>query len=90
MRVWKPKSSYRATLDGDWASVLQEVEQIGSQSALDEFWSAFCVNRLRDTPPPFVSCLEDALAVRREELKQAEREEHLNTQWLEAMARDET
>src|SRR5690349_8242056 len=68
MRVWKPKTSYAATKDGDWPALLAEVAACGSHEAVDAFWTDYLLRRHRDNPETWSLALRDACEDRRNEL----------------------
>lgn len=69
MKVWKPKSSYAAKGDGDWATLLAEVASLPSLAAVREFRERFTLERLRDLPdawqePLWAACDEREASIR--------------------------
>lgn len=72
--VWKPRSAYRAKIDGDWDRLRQEVLAIGSEPQLDAFWADFLVRRARDLPPDWTESLRDFCDDRRDEIRAEARE----------------
>lgn len=50
MKVWKPKSAYAATRDGDWADLEAEVADLQSEEAARAFWADYVLTRARHYP----------------------------------------
>lgn len=85
MKVWRPKTAYAATRDGDWPALLAEVAACVSVDDLDAFWADYLLNRHRDNPEPWNNELMDIYNQRREELSVSEESAEMDRQWRETI-----
>lgn len=85
MKVWRPKTAFAATRDGDWGPLVAEVTSCASVAALDAFWADYLLNRHRDNPESWSNELMAIYNERREELEVMEEGAEMDRQWRETI-----
>jgi len=85
VKVWKPKTSYAATQDGDWPKILAEVAACETTESVDEFWNDYILRRMRDNPEVWSLEIRAACEARREELEVMNLHAEMDRQWSDTV-----
>lgn len=89
MILVKPQSSHEARKTDMWSDLCAEVDFLPSIAAVEDWWLAFQVQRLRHLPLPFQTPLRDRLDDRKRELVAMSQSRLLDLQYARAMERDQ-
>lgn len=89
MILVKPQSSHEARKTDLWSGLCGEVDALPSLAAVEDWWLAFQVHRLRHLPLPFQGPLRERLDARRSELVAMAQSRFLDLQYARAMERDQ-
>lgn len=89
MILVKPQSSHEAKKADLWPQLCAEIDDLSSLAAMEDWWLAFQVKRLRHLPLPFQGPLRDRMETRRGEIIAAAQSRALDLQYARAMERDQ-